>query len=331
MKKRIHFKKRKKYRLKKVVFVLLLFITLFSITKKIINNYQNINNKDNLNYFLNESYGNNTNISFIVMKIFSVFDKNINEPKSFLTYGKEKFNSTEILDEFKDEDDYNPSMYEKVTTYIENTNKIITSDPVVYIYNTHQLETYSNDGLENYNMTPNVMMASYLLQEKLNNLGVKTIAEDTNIYEFIKSSGLESDALYKASRLFVSNAKEKYPSLKLIIDLHRDSVDRNISALDIDNKSFARVLFVLGTTNEKYQENEKIMKYLDDKINSKYNNLSRGIYYRPTPTWPDSYNQDLGSEVILIELGGVDNNINEVINTIDVLSEVINDYIKENL
>ena len=40
-------------------------------------------------------------------------------------------------------------------------------NPILYLYNTHQLETYSNEGIENTTITPNVMMASYLLKEKL--------------------------------------------------------------------------------------------------------------------------------------------------------------------
>ena len=328
MKKRFVFKKNKSRLIRRIITIFLITISFIISKNKLSNYYIDLNNKDNLNYLLNNSFNHKNDNKYILKKVLNIFNKDLYKPTTLLTYNN-NYKTNEIIDNYSDEDIYNPTDYEKITSYIENTNKIIIDDPLVYIYNTHQLETYSNEGLENYNMSPNVMMASYLLSEKLNNLGIKTIAEDTNIYDFINKVGLEQDALYKASRLFIKQAKEKYPNLKLIIDLHRDSVDKSISEIEINGNNYARLLFVLGTTNDNYKENEVIMSELSDRLNTKYNKLSRGIYYRPTPTWPDSYNQDLGKEIILIELGGKDNNINEVINTIDALSEIISEYIKD--
>ena len=47
--------------------------------------------------------------------------------------------------------------------------------PIIYIYNSHQGENYSMKYLEEYNITPNVLMASRMLSEKLNNLNINTI------------------------------------------------------------------------------------------------------------------------------------------------------------
>ena len=171
-------------------------------------------------------------------------------------------------------------------------------------------------------------MASYLLKDELNKKNIPTIVEDTNISEFIKVSGLSSDSFYGSTRIFLKNVMNKYSSLKYFIDIHRDSVGNNISKATINNKDYARVLFVLGTTNPKYKENEKIMKSLDTLLDKYYPNLSRGIYNRPTPNWPDSYNQDLNSGIILIEVGGKDNTLEEVTNTVNALSFVIEKYIK---
>ena len=82
------------------------------------------------------------------------------------------------------------------------------------------LETYSNSGIESSGVTPNVMMAAYLLKEKLDKKGVKTIVEDTNMEEFIRTSGITSNKFYGSSRIFMQNAIKKYPSLRYFIDLH---------------------------------------------------------------------------------------------------------------
>ena len=41
------------------------------------------------------------------------------------------------------------------------------------------------------------------------------------------------------------------------------------------------------------------------------------------------YNQDLSNKMILIEVGSNTNNIEEVTNTLEILSEIIGEYINE--
>ena len=87
-------------------------------------------------------------------------------------------------------------VYEKITSYVENPLKD-KENPVIYLYNTHQLETYSNSGFENSNVNPNVLMASYLLAESLNKSNINTIVEDTNINEFNRISGINDNDFYR--------------------------------------------------------------------------------------------------------------------------------------
>ena len=80
-----------------------------------------------------------------------------------------------------EEDDYNASVYEKITSYVENPLKD-KENPVIYLYNTHQLETYSNSGFENSHVNPNVLMASYLLAESLNKSNINCDLIKNNIH-----------------------------------------------------------------------------------------------------------------------------------------------------
>ena len=277
---------------------------------------------------------NNTNTdNFIVkesIKLLSNID--LNNPNTLLDKKiKNQDKKTYTLKKEKDakasEDNYDENVYNKITSYIEN-NTSKKENPIVYLYNSHQLETYSNQGFENNNITPNVLMTSYLLGEELNKRKITTIVEDTNISEFIKMSNLSSDSFYASTRIFIKNTMNKYQTVKYFIDIHRDSVSKDISTTTIDDKPYARVLFVLGVTNPNYKENQKIMLSLDSLLDKYYPNLSRGIYERPTPSWPDSYNQDLNSGVILIEVGGKENTIDEVSNTVLALSDIIKRYIE---
>ena len=315
-------------------FVFIIGISTFLTINYLIDNNSDITKDEYINYLLNKSYNKNTN-NFIIKESIKLLSKiDLSEPNTLIDK-KMNVSNTKITtnnkkiekDATSGEDDYNTSAYEMLTSYVENksTSK---EDPIVYIYNSHQLETYSNKGLESNNVSPNVLMTSYLLSESLNKKDIPTIVEDTNIAEFIKISNLSSDSFYASTRIFLKNVMSNYNTLKYFIDIHRDSVTKDISTCSIGNKDYARILFVLGTTNPNHSENEKIMKALDDIADKKYPCLSRGIYNRPTPNWPDSYNQDLNSGVLLIEVGAKENTIEEVSNTIYALSDVISTFIK---
>ena len=71
------------------------------------------------------------------------------------------------------------------------------------------------------------------------------------------------------------------------------------------------------------------MDRLNEIINEEYPKLSRGIYEVDIPDWPEIYNQDMDDNAILIELGAKDNTMNEVLNSIDVLSKSLKRYIVE--
>lgn len=214
------------------------------------------------------------------------------------------------------------------TEYIKNPNEKQDGDIQVYLYNTHQLENYSMKNLEPYNITPNVMMATYLLEEKLNKSGIKTIAEETNINEFMKLNHWTSKDTYKASKQFMKQMLTKYPDIDLLIDIHRDAISKNASTITINGKDYAKVLFVIGLNNPNYQKNMEISQNISNLINQKYPKLSRGILQKKGAGVNGVYNQDVSGNAILIECGGYENTIDEVSNTVEVLATVIKEYLE---
>lgn len=228
----------------------------------------------------------------------------------------------------KSDDNVNLEELESISKYIENPNPVDISNPIIYIYNTHQLENYNNRRLSIYGITPNVMMASYLLKEKLNRMGYATIVEDTNISDFLNLNGWDYSSSYKASRLLILDKMNRYPSLKYFIDIHRDSVNKDVTYIEINKKKYAKILFVIGLEHDNYKANLKLAESINSLFNKKYPNLSRGILKKEGPQVDGIYNQDISSNSMLIELGGVDNDIEEVLNTIDAISDVLSTYIK---
>ncbi len=206
----------------------------------------------------------------------------------------------------------------------QEKNNNILSDPQVYIYNTHQTEQYIGDS------TPTVLTASFYLKEKLENLGIKTLVEEANIPEILKTNNWNYAQSYKASRINLEKIKQQYPTIKLFIDLHRDSVNKNLSTVTIDNKDYAKVLFVIGKEHNNYLKNLEFTTSINNIIQKYYPTLTKGILQKEGIGVNGIYNQDLGENIILMEVGANENTIEEVKNTLDLISEILKEKINEN-
>ena len=89
-------------------------------------------------------------------------------------------------------------------------------------------------------------------------------------------------------------------------------------------------MFLIGLENPNYQENLIFTEKLNNKINQKYPNLTKGIYKKGGPGVNGVYNQDFSKYLILVEMGGYQNTPIEVLNSSLALAEcfmeVINEY-----
>lgn len=330
MKGKMKLKNKSRKRITKTIFYLIIVYIIFSVTFYYsLKNSTKINNTNFINFLLKG--GTSTELEEyklvdIVNKTTNIlFNINIKEPTTILDKGilnkrKQKEKETTL-------DDYsNLEELKKISSYIEDPNPVDIDNPVVYIYNSHQLENYNNTNLEIYGITPNVLMASYLLKEKLNTKGISTLVEDTNLTEFLNINNWNHSNSYKASRIFILDKKNKYPSLKYFIDIHRDSVKN--TTIEIEGKKYAKILFVVGLEHDNYKENLDTATKLNNLANKYYPKLSRGIYKKEGPGVDGIYNQDISPSSVLIELGGIDNNIDEVLNTTEAISNILYYYIK---
>ncbi len=321
--KRFKAKKKRKIKLVKVFIILLLIYFSFSFCFKFL--YQKkikdkISNKVIINYLLKTSANNMIETN----KNHDLFNINFNSANLLL-----KTSLNNLIDDSAVvfEDSYNEDTI--VTKYFEDPNKYVVNKPLIYLYNSHQLEEYSNSNVNMYNTSPNVLMASYILKEKLNDLNIPTIVEETDINEILNINNWKYSYSYKASRLLIEDALSKNDTLKYLIDIHRDSISKNSTTLTIDNKSYAKVLFVVGIEYDGYETNLNLAQKLSDIINSKCDNLSKGVLEKGGKGNNGVYNQDLSSNALLIEIGGPDNTIDEVTNTLSVIADSLYDLIKE--
>lgn len=219
---------------------------------------------------------------------------------------------------------------EKTEPTINEEKPPVLKEPLIYIYNSHQTEEYAPSTFLEYTINPTVMISNYILEEQFNNAAYQTIVEERSIKEKLNENNWKYSSSYKASRIYLEDIKQKNPTLKYFIDVHRDSLVKDKTTIEINNKKYAKLLFIIGLENPNYEANLKFTEEINNKINEKYPNLSKGIYKKSGSGVNGVYNQDFSPYTILIEVGGYQNTPTEVMNSSLAFSEcfleVINSY-----
>ena len=97
-----------------------------------------------------------------------------------------------------------------------------------------------------------------------------------------------------------------------MIDISRNDIDNGL--IKFNNLNYAKIRFITSTNDE----NIDLILKLNTKLNELYLNIS-----------DIKYDSKLQEDEILLEIGNINNNFNEVLNTIDVLINVFKEAIYE--
>ena len=306
--KKMKLKNNRKKRIK-LKFLLLFFIfilSLYIMFKHLTKINIKISNEELVYYLLNEY----TEEDIINKKI----SKNIND-----FFMPDRLLNMKLIYK-KDEKD------KKETKEVSNN----LEKQIVYIYNTHETEEYSKTTLAEYEVSPNVGINNYIMKDIFDKKGLYTKVEEKSITDIRRLNGWNYNYCYKASRILMEEAKKENDSLKYFIDVHRDSLTRDKTTININGEDFAKIIFIVGLENENYQKNLDFTEKINNKINEKYQGLSKGIYKKEGPGVNGVYNQDFSPYSILIEIGGMENSVDEVMRTTIAVSEIISEVIIEN-
>ena len=311
-------KKKKKHIIKKSLFIMTFLLSIF-FTIRLLASISIKDQQDEFLTFLLENQNiyledKRQGFSYFHKMMMKLLNINLASPLTFLNRDYKGLTSNTVVKLKKSETN------KKIETKKEN--------PTIYIYNTHQTEEYKPTSYLEYSVNPNVLMASYILEEQLSKKGHDVLVEEESVSKLRTTLGLNYAGSYKVTRSMMENAKKNNPTLKYYIDLHRDSLTHDKTTLTVDGKSYAKILFIVGLENSNYQENLDFTNKISDLLNQKVKGLSKGIYKKEGPLVNGVYNQDFSNRVILIELGGNENTIDEVYRSLIVLGEVLDEVIK---
>ncbi|RHW33134.1 stage II sporulation protein P [Oceanobacillus profundus] len=270
---------------------------------------------------------------------FSIYDRQILIAGEGTNYTNLPFESSPPLEEvLRDRealiDEPNEEKDQKEEDKEGSENKTQTTDgrKVVYIYNTHTRESFLphlpdvTDPDLAFHGEVNITKVSDHLAKALEAKGIGAEVEDTDIDKVLNDKGMKRSQAYDASREYVEEAIAMNDEIQFVFDLHRDSARKDVTTKEINGESYARIMFVVGMEHPEHEKNIKIASELHDLIEEKYPGISRGVVQKEGSGVDGIYNQDLSDNAVLIEFGGVDNNLDELYRAADAVADVFSDY-----
>lgn len=215
--------------------------------------------------------------------------------------------------------------YDSIENVVVEENK-----DIVYIYNTFQTDKYRSNYFNSYSVSSYVTQASFMLKEYLSSFNIGSIVEEESVVKVLKEQNIMYSNTYAASRILMEEASKNHPDLEMFFDLQVSDYEREATTVEINGENYAKILFVVGTDNGTYLENQEFATELNGILESINPALSRGVSLRGGVGYQGIYNQDFSSKVLLIQVGGINNTIDEVNRSMKILAEVIATYKEEN-
>ncbi|MCI8554331.1 MAG: stage II sporulation protein P [Clostridiales bacterium] len=197
-----------------------------------------------------------------------------------------------------------------------------TEEPQVLIMHTHTTEAYMtyyagyynpDDPSRSSDNSRNVVAVGEALAEALRGQGIGVI-HDATVHDSPKYTGA-----YERSAATVKALLEQYPSIRVVLDLHRDAIMRGGSAkvkptVEINGKKAAQIMLISSVTDTAsvphpdWEQNLRFALRLQSAVHNQYPELARPLYLVDS-----RYNQHLTHGSLLVEVGSDSNTLEEAV------------------
>ncbi len=204
-----------------------------------------------------------------------------------------------------------------------------SAEPQVLIIHTHATESFEQYTRDYYDesfpsrtqdTTRNMVAVGTVLAETLAKNGI-SVVHDGTLHDYPAYTGS-----YDRSEETIRALLEKYPSIKIVIDLHRDAmVDEDGSRIapvaEINGRSAAQFMIIAGCDDGRfnmpaYMENFKLAALLQNSAEVMFPGLARPVLFDYR-----NYNQHITTGSLLIEVGSHANSLDEALYTAELLGE----------
>ena len=202
------------------------------------------------------------------------------------------------------------------------------SKPKILIYHTHSQEAFK-DSKAGDKKTSIVGMGDILTKELNDTYRIPTMHHE-GVYDLIGGK-MDRSRAYQLAEVKVRKILKKYPSIEIVIDLHRDGVGNNTHLVtSIDGKKTGQIMFFNGLSRTKKNGDIAYLKnpYIQDNLAfsmqmqlaavKKYPGFTRRIYLKSY-----RYNMHLMPKYLLIEAGAQTNTVKEMQRSMKVLADLL--------
>lgn len=210
------------------------------------------------------------------------------------------------------------------------------SSPTVLIFHTHTTESYLQvddgvfyDGYQTRSADPgrNMVRVGDEICAVLEQNGIGVI-HDTNVYDEAY------DGAYARSRKTVLEYLEKYPTIQIVLDVHRDAIYysdtcRCKPTAVINGEKAAQVMIITGaeegqiTDFPNWEGNLKFALALQKTAQEKFEGLMKPVYFCQR-----KYNMDASECSLLLEIGSDANTLEEACRSAHMIGETLAQMIK---
>jgi len=193
-------------------------------------------------------------------------------------------------------------------------------EPQILIIHTHSSEAYTQAGLDRYepsdtnrteNTEFNIVRIGDELTELFQNEGLNVI-HDRGIYDYPSYTGS-----YTRSGEAVEQYLRDYPSIRIVIDMHRDALGTDgvvyKTMAEEDGVCASQIMLLVGSDESglehpNWRQNLAMALYLQNAVNARHPTLMR-----PVSLVRQRYNQHLCSGSFILEVGSNGNTLQEAL------------------
>lgn len=202
--------------------------------------------------------------------------------------------------------------------------------PQVLIYHTHATEAFERydhifyDTRNNWRSTDNNMnmvAVGDALAASLEAEGI-SVLHDATQHDYPSYNGA-----YERSAETINRYLEEYPSIQIILDVHRDAIDRNGTLIrpiaEIEGKKAAQLMIISGCDDgtmdmPQWRENLRFAALIQQQAEEEWPGLMRPIFFGYR-----KYNQNLRPGALLMEFGSHGNTLEECVYTAQLVGPAI--------
>ncbi len=210
--------------------------------------------------------------------------------------------------------------------------------PKILIAHTHATESYAPIGARIYDTekgdrsedkSKNVVAVGRRMKEVFESYGIETL-HDEILHDVPSFNGS-----YAHSLATVEDYIEKYPSIQIVFDIHRDSIiygdkTKAKTVTEINGESVAQLMFVVGTDaggleHPNWRDNMRSAVWFQKIISDEYPTLMRHINLRK-----ERFNGHTTGASMIVEVGTSGNSLDEALRGVELAANTISRWLVEN-